>query len=153
MRARWPARCGLKTQAHAGEDALDALIDSDACTTVVAAIVGAAGLRSTLAAAHAGKRLLLANKESLVLAGELPRACGRMPPARRSCRSTANTTRSSSACPMRMRHAGLRRICLTASGGPFRGRTRAQLADVTPAQALRIQSGRWVPRFPWTRRR
>ena len=62
---------GLATQAHAGAAALDALAASDACDTVVAAIVGAAGLGSTLAAARAGKRLLLANKESLVLAGEL----------------------------------------------------------------------------------
>ena len=57
---------GLATQAHAGAEALEALAASDACDTVVAAIVGAAGLPSTLAAARAGKRLLLANKESLV---------------------------------------------------------------------------------------
>jgi len=62
---------GLTTQAHAGQAALDQLAASDACDTVVAAIVGAAGLSSTLAAAAAGKRILLANKESLVLAGEL----------------------------------------------------------------------------------
>src|SRR3546814_4670580 len=59
------------TRAHAGDAALQALVAGDACDTVVAAIVGAAGLPSTLAAARAGKRLLLANKESLVLAGEL----------------------------------------------------------------------------------
>ena len=62
---------GLSTQAHAGLAAMDALAASDACDTVIAAIVGATGLSSTLAAARAGKRLLLANKESLVLAGEL----------------------------------------------------------------------------------
>ena len=62
---------GLPTQAHGGLAAMDALAASDACDTVIAAIVGAAGLSSTLAAARAGKRLLLANKESLVLAGEL----------------------------------------------------------------------------------
>ncbi|MDH1688328.1 1-deoxy-D-xylulose-5-phosphate reductoisomerase, partial [Stenotrophomonas maltophilia] len=62
---------GLSTEAHAGHAALDQLAASDACDTVVAAIVGAAGLSSTLAAAAAGKRILLANKESLVLAGEL----------------------------------------------------------------------------------
>ena len=54
---------GLDTQAHAGAAALDALVAGDACDTVVAAIVGAAGLPSTLAAARAGKRLLLAKKE------------------------------------------------------------------------------------------
>src|SRR5690606_14789504 len=62
---------GLPTRAHAGAEALDALAAGPDCDTVVAAIVGAAGLGSTLAAARAGKRLLLANKESLVLAGEL----------------------------------------------------------------------------------
>src|SRR5512145_1734922 len=62
---------GLDTQAHAGDAALEALAGSEHCDTVVAAIVGAAGLSSTLAAARAGKRLLLANKESLVLAGDL----------------------------------------------------------------------------------
>ena len=62
---------GLPTQAHCGDEALEQLVAGDACDTVVAAIVGAAGLPSTLAAARAGKRLLLANKESLVLAGEL----------------------------------------------------------------------------------
>ena len=62
---------GLETEAHAGAEALDSLVAGDACDSVVAAIVGAAGLSSTLAAARAGKRLLLANKESLVLAGEL----------------------------------------------------------------------------------
>src|SRR3546814_6548994 len=65
------------TRAHAGDAALQALVAGDACDTVVAAIVGAAGLPSTLAAARAGKRLLLANKESLVLAGELLDATAR----------------------------------------------------------------------------
>jgi 1-deoxy-D-xylulose-5-phosphate reductoisomerase len=126
---------GLATQAHAGEDALDALVEGDACTTVVAAIVGAAGLRSTLAAARAGKRLLLANKESLVLAGEL------LVRAARDAGATIVPIDSEhnaifQCLPDAHAHAGLKRICLTASGGPFRGRTRAQLADVTPAQAV-----------------
>src|SRR5690606_31188821 len=59
---------GLDTEAHAGGEASVQLASGDACDTVAAAIVGAAGLPSTLAAARAGKRLLLANKESLVLA-------------------------------------------------------------------------------------
>ena len=58
---------GLDTEAHAGIAAIDALAADPGSDTVVAAIVGAAGLSSTLAAARAGKRLLLANKESLVL--------------------------------------------------------------------------------------
>ena len=126
---------GSKTRAHAGEVALDALVAGDACTTVVAAIVGAAGLRSTLAAARAGKRLLLANKESLVLAGEL------LTRAARDAGATIVPIDSEhnaifQCLPDAHAHAGLQRICLTASGGPFRGRTRAQLEDVTPTQAV-----------------
>ncbi len=126
---------GLATQAHAGDAALDALAGSDACDTVVAAIVGAAGLGSTLAAARAGKCLLLANKESLVLAGEL-------------LMSAANGAKAE-IIPIDSEHNAIfqclrsrdtqgdvRRIVLTASGGPFRGRTRDSLAAVTPQQAI-----------------
>jgi 1-deoxy-D-xylulose-5-phosphate reductoisomerase len=123
---------GLDTHAHAGGEALEALVGGDACDTVVAAIVGAAGLPSTLAAARAGKRLLLANKESLVLAGEL---------LMREAR--ANGT---SIIPIDSEHNAIfqcladgnapARITLTASGGPFRGWARDALASVTPAQAV-----------------
>jgi 1-deoxy-D-xylulose-5-phosphate reductoisomerase len=126
---------GLATQAHAGSDALDALVSGDACDTVVAAIVGAAGLRSTLAAARAGKRLLLANKESLVLAGELLMA------AAAGAGATVVPIDSEhnaifQCLPDAHAHAGLQRILLTASGGPFRGRSRSALAAVTPEQAV-----------------
>jgi len=123
---------GLPTQAHAGGEALDALVAGDACDTVVAAIVGAAGLPSTLAAARAGKRLLLANKESLVLAGEL---------LMRDARA-----HGAAIVPIDSEHNAIfqcladgnppARITLTASGGPFRGWTRAALSAVTPAQAV-----------------
>ncbi len=126
---------GLPTQAHAGMRAVDKLAASDACDTVVAAIVGAAGLSSTLAAARAGKRLLLANKESLVLAGELLMVAAR--------------DGGATIIPIDSEHnaifqclagchdaASVARITLTASGGPFRGRSRDELAKVTPAQAV-----------------
>jgi 1-deoxy-D-xylulose-5-phosphate reductoisomerase len=126
---------GLATAAHAGAGALDALAASDACDSVVAAIVGAAGLSSTLAAARAGKRLLLANKESLVLAGELLMEAAR--------------TGGASIVPIDSEHnavfqclaccsdaSAVARITLTASGGPFRGQPRAALSAVTPAQAV-----------------
>ncbi|MEF9977945.1 MAG: 1-deoxy-D-xylulose-5-phosphate reductoisomerase [Thermomonas sp.] len=125
---------GLDTEAHAGSDALDALVAGDACDSVVAAIVGAAGLSSTLAAARAGKRLLLANKESLVLAGELL--------------MQAASTHGAVIVPIDSEHNAIfqclagnpgetpARITLTASGGPFRGWTRDALAAVTPAQAV-----------------
>jgi 1-deoxy-D-xylulose-5-phosphate reductoisomerase len=126
---------GLDTQPHAGDDALVALVEGDACDTVVAAIVGAAGLPSTLAAAKAGKRLLLANKESLVLAGEL------LTKAAQAGGATVVPIDSEhnaifQCLPDAQAHAGLRRILLTASGGPFRGRTRDTLAEVTPEQAV-----------------
>ncbi len=136
---------GLDTQAHAGAEALHALIAGDACDTVVAAIVGAAGLDSTLAAARAGKRLLLANKESLVLAGELLIAAASAGGAEiipvdsehnaifqclQAGQPGTGIRKSGRTCD------AVRRIILTASGGPFRGHGRAQLAKVTPAQAV-----------------
>jgi len=129
------AAAGLKTQAHAGDDALEALVAGDACDTVVAAIVGAAGLSSTLAAARAGKRLLLANKESLVLAGELLMAAANAHGA--TIVPVDSEHNAIFQClPDAAARAGLQRIVLTASGGPFRGRTRESLRDVTPAQAV-----------------
>lgn len=139
---------GLPTQAHCGDEALVQLVSADVCDTVVAAIVGAAGLTSTLAAARAGKRLLLANKESLVLAGELlmqtahdAGAC--IVPidsehnAIFQCLPAAQSRAAGAAGQADTRaHAGLKRILLTASGGPFRGRTRSQLGEVTPEQAV-----------------
>ena len=125
---------GLETEAHAGAEALDSLVAGDACDSVVAAIVGAAGLSSTLAAARAGKRLLLANKESLVLAGELL--------------MQAAQAHGATIVPIDSEHNAIfqclagnpgevpARITLTASGGPFRGWTRDALATVTPAQAV-----------------
>jgi len=126
---------GLDTRAHAGSAALEGLVAGDACDTVVAAIVGAAGLPSTLAAARAGKRLLLANKESLVLAGALLTAAARAGGA--TIVPIDSEHNAIFQClPDAAARAGLRRILLTASGGPFRGRDRAALAGVTPAQAV-----------------
>ncbi|MFE0499824.1 1-deoxy-D-xylulose-5-phosphate reductoisomerase [Lysobacter soli] len=126
---------GLSTQAHCGDDALEHLVASDECDTVVAAIVGAAGLPSTLAAARAGKRILLANKESLVLAGELL-----MQAAHAGGATIVPVDSEHNAIfqclPDAHSHAGLRRILLTASGGPFRGRRREELREVTPEQAV-----------------
>ncbi|HEU4814414.1 MAG TPA: 1-deoxy-D-xylulose-5-phosphate reductoisomerase [Xanthomonadaceae bacterium] len=126
---------GLDTEPHGGADAIEALAAGDACDTVVAAIVGAAGLGSTLAAARAGKRLLLANKESLVLAGALlvraaHDAGAVVVPIDSEHNAIFQCLPDGSAGP------GLRRIVLTASGGPFRGRSRAELADITPEQAV-----------------
>ena len=128
----------LPTEPRAGPDALDAIAADARFDTIVAAIVGAAGLSSTLAAAAAGKRLLLANKESVVMSGEL------------LMRTAA--AHGASLIPLDSEHNaifqclprdyardpdadGITRLILTASGGPFRGWSRDQLQAVTPAQA------------------
>ena len=126
---------GLDTEAHAGAGAICALAAGSDCDTVVAAIVGAAGLPSTLAAARAGKRLLLANKESLVLAGELLMHA--------ACDGGATIVPIDSehnaifqCLPDAAARDGLAHITLTASGGPFRGWRRDTLEAVTPEQAV-----------------
>ena len=126
---------GLDTEVHAGADAICALAAGSDCDTVVAAIVGAAGLPSTLAAARAGKRLLLANKESLVLAGELLMQA--------ACDGGATIVPIDSehnaifqCLPDAAARDGLAHITLTASGGPFRGWRRDTLEAVTPEQAV-----------------
>ncbi|MGN6313990.1 MAG: 1-deoxy-D-xylulose-5-phosphate reductoisomerase [Rhodanobacteraceae bacterium] len=129
---------GLRTQAAAGEHALEQAAAGSYCDVVLAAIVGAAGLRSTLASARAGKRLLLANKEAAVMAGSLLRAAlaqggGELIPVDSEHNALFQCLPDShEELPHR---GGVRKLWLTASGGPFRGRTREQLADVTPDQA------------------
>ena len=102
---------------------------------VLNAIVGAAGLDATIAALEAGKRVALANKESLVLAGELVTAA-----ARRGGGEIVPIDSEHSAilqCIAGRSRDDIRRVILTASGGPFRGWTREQLANVTVDDALR----------------
>lgn len=125
----------LPTQAHAGSAALTALVASDICQTVVAGIVGAAGLASAFAAVTAGKRLLLANKESLVMSGSLL-----MQTAQQHGAQIIPIDSEHSAifqCVHGLPLQGVRRLILTASGGPFRGWRREQLRSVTPAQAVK----------------
>ena len=102
------------------------------CDVVLNGITGAVGLRPTLAALDAGNTLALANKESLIIGGPivLDRAApGQIVPVDSEHSALAQCLRAGSA-------AEVRRLVLTASGGPFRGRTRAQLADVTVEEAL-----------------
>jgi 1-deoxy-D-xylulose-5-phosphate reductoisomerase len=129
---------GLATHAHAGTQALSDLAGSDHCDTVIAAIVGAAGLNSTLAAARAGKRILLANKEAVVVAGallmhEVAAHGAEIVPIDSEHNAIfqclPHPALGAAARP------GVRRLLLTASGGPFRGWDRARLAAVTPEQA------------------
>lgn len=104
-------------------------------STVISAQMGAAGLRATMAAAEAGKVICLANKESLVLAGGMLReTCARTGAVILPVDSEHNAVFQG----LRGRNPEtVRRIILTASGGPFRGKKRDFLATVTPAQALK----------------
>jgi 1-deoxy-D-xylulose-5-phosphate reductoisomerase len=125
---------GCGTQARAGADAIDEIAADPASDIVVAAIVGAAGVSSTLAAARAGKRLLLANKESVVLAGQvLVRAASEGKATLLPVDSEHNAIFQ--CLPADGSRGGVRRLLLTASGGPFRGRTRDSLREVTPDEA------------------
>ncbi|MDQ4007714.1 MAG: 1-deoxy-D-xylulose-5-phosphate reductoisomerase [Actinomycetota bacterium] len=102
------------------------------CDVVLNGITGAVGLTPTLAALEAGRTLALANKESLIIGGDLVRraaAPGQIVPVDSEHSALAQCLRGGAA-------QEVRRLVLTASGGPFRGRTRDELAHVTPEQAL-----------------
>ena len=126
------------TRILAGVDALTEIAGLSEVDAVMAAIVGGAGLRSTLAAARSGKRLLLANKESLVMAGpllmEAVRAGGAV---LLPIDSEHNAIFQCMPHNMRIGSTppGVRRVLLTASGGPFRDWTRDAIATATPEQA------------------
>lgn len=130
---------GLKTSVVYGEQALCDVASADACDTVMAAIVGAAGLGPSLAAASAGKKLLLANKEALVISGQLF--------------MDAVAASGATLLPIDSEHNaifqclpigyqrvppqhGIRKILLTASGGPFLDRELSSFDSITPEQAV-----------------
>jgi 1-deoxy-D-xylulose-5-phosphate reductoisomerase len=121
----------LKVELLFGSGALEQIVTHADCDAVMAAIVGGAGLRSTLAAARAGKRVLLANKEALVMAGPLV-----MRAARESGAQLLPVDSEHNAvfqCLSDVR--AVRRIMLTASGGPFRSIPLDKFDAVTPDQA------------------
>jgi 1-deoxy-D-xylulose-5-phosphate reductoisomerase len=127
-----------RTRVLAGESALLEIASLAESDCVMAAIVGAAGLRSTLAAARAGKRLLLANKESLVMAGPLLMAAVRSSGA--TLLPIDSEHNAIFQCLPREARAGetppgVRRVLLTASGGPFRDWPREALGSATPEAA------------------
>ena len=102
------------------------------CEVVVNGITGAVGLRPTLAALAGGAMLALANKESLIIGGDLVTAAaapGQILPVDSEHSALAQCLRGG-------RREEVRRLVITASGGPFRGRSRSELADVTAAEAL-----------------
>jgi 1-deoxy-D-xylulose-5-phosphate reductoisomerase len=128
-----------------GEDGVRHMVTDADTDIVVSAIVGAAGLAGTWAALEAGKTVALANKETLVVAGPLVMRLAR--------------ERGAKLLPVDSEHSAVfqaltgskrgevRRIVLTASGGPFRGKCRADLEDVTAADALRHPTWRMGPKI------
>ena len=129
---------GLSTRVLVGEEGLCQVASDPEVDAVMAAIVGAAGLRPTLAAVEAGKKILLANKEALVMSGALF-----MQAVRKSGSVLLPIDSEHNAifqCMPRdfargLAQVGVRRILLTASGGPFRQTPLAELVHVTPEQA------------------
>ncbi|MFI8631337.1 1-deoxy-D-xylulose-5-phosphate reductoisomerase [Microbacterium sp. NPDC077663] len=131
---------GLRAQAEEfgvadtalGADDAERLVRSVEADVVVNGITGSVGLGPTLAALESGRVLALANKESLIVGGELvtrAAAPGQIVPVDSEHSAIAQCLRSGDG-------GEVRRLVLTASGGPFRGRTREQLQDVTPREAL-----------------
>jgi 1-deoxy-D-xylulose-5-phosphate reductoisomerase len=122
------------TEVLVGHDKLPHLSSSDNCDIVIVAVVGAAGLPAVLQGAKAGKRIAIANKESLVMAG-----CLVMPLAKKYGAEVLPIDSEHSAILQAM-HSGhrneVKKVILTCSGGPFRTWNESQLADVTLAQAL-----------------
>lgn len=117
-----------------GVDGICELAALKGADVVLNGITGSQGLRPTLAALEAGRTLALANKESLVVGGELVLAAAG---GRRDAIVPVDSEHSALAQCIRGAGAGeVGRLVLTASGGPFRGRPREELADVTPADAL-----------------
>jgi 1-deoxy-D-xylulose-5-phosphate reductoisomerase len=118
-------------QVLAGPDAVSE-VAAWPCDVVLNGVTGAAGLQATLSALEAGRTLALANKESLIVGG--PLVLSRAKPGQIVPVDSEHSTIAQ--CLRAGRESEVRRLVLTASGGPFRGWSRAELADVTPKQAL-----------------
>jgi len=136
-------RAGLETEVLGGAQALEQGASHAGVDAVMAAIVGAAGLPATLAAAQAGKDVLLANKEALVMSGALfmeamAAGGGALLPIDSEHSAVLQSLPRDYVCGRagEIDRAGVRRILLTASGGPFRTTPLERLARVTPEQAV-----------------
>jgi 1-deoxy-D-xylulose-5-phosphate reductoisomerase len=134
---------GSKTEVHQGGAALEQVVAQSDVDAVMAAIVGAAGLPATLAAARAGKEVHLANKEALVMSGALfmkavQEGDATLLPIDSEHSAIFQSLPRGFACGREgeIERAGVRRILLTASGGPFRTTPLDRLAGVTPRQAV-----------------
>ncbi|WP_406696055.1 1-deoxy-D-xylulose-5-phosphate reductoisomerase [Singulisphaera sp. Ch08] len=136
---------GTGVEVLSGQDGLITMVQDEQTDRVLSAIVGAAGLQSTWAALEAGKIVALANKETLVVAGPLVMDLAR--------------ERGGSILPVDSEHSAIfqalrsgqdrevRRVILTSSGGPFRGRSRRELAEVSAAEAIRHPTWQMGPKI------
>lgn len=129
------ALASTSIKVYAGEDALSSVLQMDSIDIVLTALVGFSGLKPTISAIEAGKEIALANKETLVVAGELITRL-----AREKGVNIYPVDSEHSAifqCIVGEFHNKIEKIILTASGGPFRGKKKDELAAVTKTQALR----------------
>jgi len=134
-------KLGLDIKVLSGEKALEVVASHESVEIVMAAIVGAAGLRANLAAAAEGKKVLLANKESLVMSGQLfmaqvQDASATLLPIDSEHNAIFQCLPQSYRCGNKL-SSDIRRILLTASGGPFREYSYERLSKVTPKQACK----------------
>lgn len=133
------AEKGVNSEVLAGSEALEQVASDPQVDSVMAAIVGAAGLLPTLAAVKAGKRVLLANKESLVMSGELFMQAVKTHDAELLPIDSEHNAIFQSLpydfVPGKLAESGVSKILLTGSGGPFRETDISTLKDVTPEQA------------------
>jgi 1-deoxy-D-xylulose-5-phosphate reductoisomerase len=125
----------LGIKVYSGAGALEQVVETDGVDMVLTAMVGAAGLKPTMRAIQAGKHIALANKETLVVAGELVMAAAR----KRGVDIHPVDSEHSAIyqCLAGEFHNPIEKVILTASGGPFRGRDLASLEGVTKADALK----------------
>ncbi len=142
-------REGMDTEVRCGAAALEEIVALDSVEAVMAAIVGAAGLPATIAAARAGKQVLLANKEALVMSGALfmkavAEGNATLLPIDSEHSAIFQSLPRGFVCGRagELERAGVRRVLLTASGGPFRTTPVDRLARVTPQQA--VAHPKWV---------
>lgn len=120
---------------YAGEKALASVVEMESIDIVLTALVGYAGLLPTIRAIEAGKHIALANKETLVVAGELVTALARQKGV--NIYPVDSEHSAIFQCIVGEFHNPIEKIILTASGGPFRGKSREELQLVTKAQALK----------------
>ncbi len=135
------SEAGLSTQVLSGDQGLIDVSSTSQVTTVMAAIVGAAGLKPTLAAAQSGKRILLANKESLVMSGDIllqavKQNNAMLLPVDSEHNAIFQSLPETVHQGMALADAGVNKILLTGSGGPFLTKDLSEFSSITPAMAV-----------------